>query len=69
PIVALAIDRALFWTQCQLFPSQYGGAGLLRQFVRALFHGWEDVRGLVIKPAVYARSLPNAGASPTGKQS
>ena len=34
PLVALAIDRLLFWVQRQLFPYQYGGDGLLHRGVR-----------------------------------
>ena len=36
PLVALAIDRLLFWVQRQLFPYQYGGDGLLHRGVRAM---------------------------------
>ena len=36
PLVALAIDRLLFWIQRQLFPYQYGGAGFLHQALRAV---------------------------------
>lgn len=42
PIVALTIDRGLFWIQRQLFPYHYGGRGLLHQGVRASLHTWED---------------------------
>jgi NitT/TauT family transport system permease protein len=42
PIVALAIDRGLFWVQRQLFPYRYGGSGLLHQGVRASLRTWED---------------------------
>jgi NitT/TauT family transport system permease protein len=42
PIVALAIDRGLFWIQRQLFPYRYGGSGLLHQGVRMSLHTWED---------------------------
>jgi NitT/TauT family transport system permease protein len=42
PIVALAIDRGLFWIQRQLFPYRYGGSGLLHQGVRVSLHTWED---------------------------
>ena len=31
PILALAIDRLLFWIQRELFPYQYGGSGILRR--------------------------------------
>ena len=51
PIVALAIDRILYWVQRELFPHQYGGAGLLNVGVRLMFRGWEDVKGAFWKPA------------------
>lgn len=51
PLVAVAIDRFLFWVQRELFPHRYGGVGLLSQCVRATLHGWEDVKALVVKPA------------------
>jgi hypothetical protein len=53
PIVALAIDRLLYWIQCQLFPYQYGGPGLLNKLVRASLHGWESAKGLVFQPRDY----------------
>jgi len=67
PVVALAIDRMMFWIERQLFPYQYGGAGLLLDLTRWLMHGWEDFRGLIVKPVVYAPSLRDASAAPTGK--
>ena len=39
PLVAYAIDRALWWLQCDLFPHRYGGRGLLPRFVGSLLHG------------------------------
>ena len=50
PLIALAIDRLLFWTQQQLFPHRYGGAGLLAHAFRKLVHGWELLKGLFLKP-------------------
>jgi NitT/TauT family transport system permease protein len=50
PLVAFAIDRALFWIQRQLFPHQYGSDGVLHSLVRSISHGLEDVRSLVIRP-------------------
>jgi NitT/TauT family transport system permease protein len=38
PLVALAIDRVLYWVQRQLFPFTYGGAGLLASGWKALRH-------------------------------
>ncbi len=39
PLVAYAIDRALWWLQCDLFPYRYGGTGRIRRFFHALLHG------------------------------
>ena len=47
PLVALAIDRLLFWVQRELFPHRYGGAGLLNSAVRSALRGWEDLKHLV----------------------
>jgi ABC-type nitrate/sulfonate/bicarbonate transport system permease component len=46
PLVALAIDRLLFWIQRELFPYQYGSSGILHSLVRAVLHGWEDFKSL-----------------------
>jgi hypothetical protein len=56
PLVAFAIDRLLFWIQRELFPYQYGGAGILNQLLRGIMHGLESVKFLLwrivgIKPA------------------
>ena len=37
-LVAYAIDRALWWLQCDLFPYRYGGRGLLPKLVRRGLH-------------------------------
>ncbi len=39
PLVAYAIDRLLWWLQCDLFPHRYGGQGLLPRFFRRALHG------------------------------
>ncbi|MFN9369691.1 MAG: ABC transporter permease [Planctomycetia bacterium] len=39
PLVAYAIDRALWWLQCDLFPHRYGGHGWLPKGLRRLLHG------------------------------
>jgi NitT/TauT family transport system permease protein len=46
PLVALAIDRLLYWIQRQLFPYQYGGDGLLHAGLRAGLRAWDDSVGL-----------------------
>ena len=56
PLVAFAIDRLLYWMQRELFPHQYGGAGILNQLVRGIMHVAESVKFLLwrmvgIKPA------------------
>jgi ABC-type nitrate/sulfonate/bicarbonate transport system permease component len=51
PIVALAIDRLIYWVQCELFPYRYGGVGLLNSAVEWGLHRWEDAKGLVVRPA------------------
>jgi NitT/TauT family transport system permease protein len=37
PLLAYAIDRALWWLQCDLFPYRYGGRGLLRRLAHRLW--------------------------------
>jgi len=54
PLVALAIDRILFWVQRQLFPYQYGGDGLLHRGVRAAFRAWESFMSLFFQPVEVA---------------
>src|SRR4051812_37355737 len=51
PLLALGIDRTLYWIQCELFPYRYGGAGLLNRALRAALHGLEDVRTALWRPA------------------
>ncbi|MEX0702726.1 MAG: ABC transporter permease [Planctomycetales bacterium] len=47
PLVALVIDRFLFWIQRELFPHRYGGAGVLNMGVRGALHLWDDFKGLI----------------------
>jgi len=64
PLVALAIDRILFWTQRQLFPYQYGGDGLLRRGLGVLFRAWEDFAAIFRKPVDVATASLAQAASP-----
>ena len=59
PMVALAIDRLLYWVQKELFPHRYGGSGLLHQGWRGLKHGVED-----LLTAVFHREPPGPGPGP-----
>jgi len=50
PIVALVIDRLLYWVQVQLFPYRYGGYGLFNRALRAVLRQWDDLKSLLWKP-------------------
>src|SRR5262249_31018820 len=47
PVLALLIDRTLYWIQKELFPHRYGGTGLLNQVVGSVLHSWDDLKCLV----------------------
>ncbi|MCC6124315.1 MAG: ABC transporter permease [Pirellulales bacterium] len=65
PILALAIDRALFWIQKELFPYQYGGSGVLRRGVGICLHCVEDIKFLFCKPVDYNTvNPPQLAAAP-----
>jgi ABC-type nitrate/sulfonate/bicarbonate transport system permease component len=51
PIVALAVDRILFFIQRQLFPYRYGGRGYLHRGVGAMLRGCEDLKGFFFTSA------------------
>lgn len=63
PILALAIDRVLFWIQRQLFPYQYGGSGILRRVMNLYFRIWDDFKSLFHKPVDYNQVNPPQIAS------
>jgi NitT/TauT family transport system permease protein len=67
PVVALAIDWALFWVQRELFPHRFGGMGILNQAIRGVLHGAEDVKGLIFRRSAAAQ--PVAAADSTRTQS
>jgi NitT/TauT family transport system permease protein len=58
PVVALAIDRILFWIQRELFPHRYGGLGLLNRMVRHVLNGWDDLKGVLFQPTAPPEPLP-----------
>src|SRR5262249_60076288 len=47
PLLALGIDRTLYWIQCELFPYRYGSAGILNQGLRPSLHGLQDVKSAI----------------------
>ena len=44
PLLALAIDQALYWIQRSLFPHRYGGAGLLNRALRFSLNRWDAAK-------------------------
>jgi NitT/TauT family transport system permease protein len=66
PVLALCIDRMLYWVQCELFPYRYGGAGILHQGLRAAIHGWEDVKSLFWHPAAVVTPIEPKASGPGG---
>jgi NitT/TauT family transport system permease protein len=67
PLVALGMDRLLFWIQRQLFPHRYGGSGMLKEGLRFLLQRWEDLKSLVWRPTPIQVSFPQAADSAGGK--
>jgi len=57
PVVALGIDRVLYWIQRELFPHRFGGMGILNQAIRAVLHGGEDLKCLIFRRAAPASDL------------
>jgi hypothetical protein len=43
PLVAMAIDRFLYWVQQQFFPYYYGSDGLLHRALVKVLRAWEDL--------------------------
>jgi len=67
PLVALAIDRVLFWTQRQLFPYQYGGDGILHKALRFVLRRWEDLKLLVVRPVAWEPAATATAQKPANK--
>jgi NitT/TauT family transport system permease protein len=67
PILALAIDRLLFWVQKELFPYRYGGAGVLNDWLQRVLHGWEDFKGLFRRRGTALAPVPPGGSPDGGK--
>ncbi len=63
PIVALLIDRLLFWIQKELFPHRYGGTGRLNRLLRTVLHVWEDATAVFRRHPTYV-SVPSQSTTP-----
>ena len=63
PLVALAIDRALFWIQRELFPHKYSSNGILLYVVRNVLRAFEGAQSLLFKPVHLAE--PEIGQEET----
>ncbi len=57
PVVALAIDRILYWVQRELFPHRFGGMGILNQAIRAVLHAGEDLKCLIFRRSAPAGDM------------
>jgi NitT/TauT family transport system permease protein len=64
PLVALVIDRILYAIQRSLFPSQYGGSGILHDAWRTVGYWMEDAKLLVFG----RKSLDDAQRAALAKQ-
>ena len=67
PLIALAIDRLLFWVQRELFPHRYGGYGILNKGLRAALYIWEDFKRLFWKPKFDPELLGQDGQETEGE--
>ena len=67
PLVALAVDRILFWIQRQLFPYQYGGDGILHHALRAVLRVCEDLKLLIVRPAKWEPAATGTGEKAASK--
>jgi NitT/TauT family transport system permease protein len=63
PVVALAIDRILYWVQRELFPHRFGGTGILNQAIRAVLHVCEDLKCLILRRSAPAEELTTKAPS------
>ena len=65
PVVALAVDRILFFVQRQLFPYRYASRGYLHRGVGAMLRGCEDMKGFFFTSAAADQVPAPRGSSPS----
>ena len=68
PIIALGIDRFLYWCQRQLFPHRYQSLGILNSFVILVFNFWDDVKTSLFKPVPPFDQLVTSSSNSGDKQ-
>lgn len=68
PVIALLIDRSLYWVQRQLFPHRYGSIGVLHQLVREVVGLWDDFKKLLFSPKPPFDQLVTGDVSANSKQ-
>jgi ABC-type nitrate/sulfonate/bicarbonate transport system permease component len=62
PLIALVIDRFLYWVQYELFPYRYGSNGGLARLFRGLMRAWESATDWLWRPALVHAEAPAAGS-------
>ena len=65
PVVALAVDRVLFFVQRQLFPYRYSSRGYLHRGIGAMLRGCEDLKGFFFTSAAADQFPAPRGTTPT----
>ncbi len=65
PLIALAVDRLLYWIQRQLFPYYYGSEGWLHRALVLVLRGCEDIAATFRRPATPPAAL---SGSPSADQ-
>lgn len=63
PLIALAVDRLLYWIQRQLFPYYYGSEGWLHRALVLVLRGCEDAMAMFRRPAAPPAKLTGAAVT------
>ena len=58
------MDRLLYAIQRSLFPSVYGGSGLLHRMLRSVMHRVEDLKGFFFRAPATTTALEAAATPP-----
>lgn len=66
PVIALGIDRMLYWCQRQLFPHRYGSVGMLKAVSSGALNFWDDIKTSLFSPVPPFDQLVNRRSKPSG---